>query len=381
MIVLWWLVAALSCAASAYLLLAMAAVLGLRLERGPGWRNPPGVTVLKPLCGDEDGLEAAVESFVAQAMPGAVTHVFGVADGGDPALAVARRVAERHPAVDCRFVIDATVHGANPKVSNLVNMARALPEGLGEVVVISDSDIVIAPGVLARAVDRLAEDGTGAVTALYRARPGRSGDQVRRLGAWFIDYWFLPMAVLHARLAPLQVTYGPLTAVRREVLAAAGGLEALAPHLSDDAELGKRICRAGWKIVFGPDAVETLVNDRDLAALFDHELRWARTVRGLDPVGYVASVVSHPGPLPLLLLCWPGVASLWLAMLPVVLHWVLARVVAQRLGRNGDLPLPGLLAVWWRDVFSFAVWAKGLVARRVGWRGARLAVAHGDILQ
>jgi ceramide glucosyltransferase len=238
MIVLWWLLAALSCAACAYLLLAMAAVLGLRLERGPGWRASPGVTVLKPLCGDEDGLEAAIESFVAQAVPGAVTHVFGVADGGDPALAVARRVAARHPGVDCRFVVDATVHGANPKVSNLVNMARALPEGLGEVVVISDSDIVIAPGVLARAVDRLAEDGVGAVTALYRARPGRCGDQVRRLGAWFIDYWFLPMAVLHARLAPLQVTYGPLTAVRREVLAAAGGLEALAPHLSDDAELG-----------------------------------------------------------------------------------------------------------------------------------------------
>jgi ceramide glucosyltransferase len=133
--------------------------------------------------------------------------------------------------------------------------------------------------------------------------------------------------------------------------------------------------------VFGPDAVETLVNDADLAALFDHELRWARTVRGLDPAGYWASVVSHPGPLPMLLLLWTGGASVLLAVLPVVLHWVLARVVARRLGRNGDLPLPGVLAVWWRDVFSFAVWAKGLVAKRVGWRGARLAVAHGDILQ
>lgn len=381
MMLLWWPVAALTLAACAYLVLAMAAVATLSLARGPGWTTMPPVTVLKPLCGDEDGLEAAIESFVAQAMPGGVTHVFGVADGADPALAVARRVAARHPGVECRFVVDGTVHGANPKVSNLVNMARSRPGGLGGVVVISDSDIVIEAGVLGRAVERLAEDGLGAVTALYRARPGRSGCHARRLGCWFIDYWFLPMAILHARLAPLEVTYGPLTAIKAEVLAAAGGLEALAPHLSDDAELGKRICAAGWRIAFGPDVVETLVNDTDLADLFDHELRWARTVRGLDPIGYVASVVSHPGPLPLLMpLLSPTWASLGFAALPVVLHMALAWLVAARLGRNGEVPLPGPATTWWRDTFSCAVWARGLVARKVGWRGARLAVSHGDIL-
>ena len=381
MMLLWWLLAALTLAACAYLLLAMAAVAGLRLASGPGWPTPPRVTVLKPLCGDEDGLEAALESFLAQVMPAPVTYVFGVADPADAALDLARTVAARHPHVDCRFVVDARVHGPNPKVSNLVNMAQSLDEGLAEVVVISDSDIVIEPGVLARAVDRLGAAGVGAVTALYRARPGRAGSFSRVMGAWFIDYWFLPMAVLHARLAPLTVTYGPLTAVRRDVLAAAGGLEALGPHLSDDAELGRRITEAGWKVVFGPDTVETLVNDADNAALFDHELRWARTVRGLDPIGYCASVVSHPGPLPLLLVAIaPGVASVMLALLPVMLHWALARLTARRLGRNPGVPLPNPALVWWRDCFAFAVWARGLVVRTVGWRGARLSVSHRDVL-
>ena len=381
MTLLWWLLAALTAAACAYLLLAMAAVAALRLPSGPGWAVPPRVTVLKPLCGDEDELEAALDSFLSQAMTAPVTYVFGVADPADPALALARRVADRHPQAFCRFVVDARVHGPNPKVSNLVNMAESLSEGLAEVVVISDSDIVIAPGALARAVDRLAGDGIGAVTALYRARPGRAGDRARVMGAWFIDYWFLPMAVLHARLAPLSVTYGPLTAVRREVLAAAGGLRVLADHLSDDAELGRRVTAAGWQVAFGPDLAETLVNDADMAELFDHELRWARTVRGLDPLGYGASLVSHPGPLPLLLpLLSPNWPSLLLAVLPVLLHCALARLTAYRLGRNPQVPLPGPLAVWWRDVFCFAVWARGLFVRRVGWRGARLAVSHRDVL-
>jgi len=381
MTLLWWPFAALTVAACAYLLLAMAAVGSLKLRPGPGWATPPRVTVLKPLCGDEDGLETALESFLAQQVSAPVTFVFGVADPADPALALARKVAGRHPQADCRFVVDPRSHGPNPKVSNLVNMADALDEGLADVVVISDSDIVIDAAVLARAIDSLAAPGVGAVTALYRARPGRANDRARVMGAWFIDYWFLPMAILHARLAPLSVTYGPLTAIRRDVLAAAGGLAVLAQHLSDDAELGRRITAAGWKIAFSPDPVETLVNDADLATLFDHELRWARTVRGLDPAGYLASLVSHPGPLPLLLpLLSPTWPSLALALLPAGLHWLLARVTAGKLGRNADVPLPNPVAVWWRDTFSFAVWAKGLVVAQVGWRGARLAVTHRDIL-
>ena len=167
--IVWWLAALLTTASIAYLVLAIAAVLTHSPPTGPGWAKPPGVTLLKPLCGDEDGLEMALESFFAQNCSSPLCIVFGVADPRDPALAVARRVAERYPDRAAEYIIDAAVSGANPKVSNLVNMARA---GLDDVVVISDSDIVIAPGMLQAAIDALAAPGVGAVTTPYRARPG-----------------------------------------------------------------------------------------------------------------------------------------------------------------------------------------------------------------
>lgn len=374
---LWWLGAGVTLAATAYLLLALAAVAGWRPVQGPGWPTPPAVTLLKPLCGLEDGLEDALASFLSQQTYSSVQFVFGVADGGDPALALAREVSLRFPERDVAFVVNPAVHGANPKVSNLVNMARS---GLAEVVAISDSDVVIGPGTLQRAIDALAAPKVGAVTALYRARPGIAGDRVRRFGAWFLDYWFLPMALLHARLAPLSVTYGPLTLIRREVLEQCGGLAVLANHLSDDAELGKRVRAAGCAIAFTPDVAETLVNDATHGELFDHELRWSRTVRGLDPLGFAASVVSHPGPLPLLLLLRPGGLAAVGILLPLLLRWLLVHLIERRFGRAQAMARPGPLAIWQRDCYCFAVWAAAFAVRRVGWRGQRLSVHSGDIL-
>ena len=376
---IWWLVGALTAASIAYLLLALASVAAYRSpSRSSGNGTLGKVTLLKPVSGLEDGLEEAITSFLAQETSFAVHFVFGAADAQDPALLLCRKIAAHFPDRQVSFVADSRIHGANPKVSNLINMAS---EGLDEVIVLSDSDIVIAPGVLQRAVDTLGDPGVGAATALYRSRPGIPGDRIRIFGGWFLDYWFLPMAVLHARLSPLSVTYGPLTAIRREVLAGIGGIEALADHLSDDAELGRRVRELGWAVVFTPDIAETLVNDANQGELFNHELRWARTVRGLDPIGFAASVVSHPGPLPLLLLLQPGILAAAGISLPLILRWLLVRAVEKKFGRSDALPRPHIFALWWRDTYCFLVWMAAWRTQSVDWRGRTLTVDRGDLLQ
>jgi ceramide glucosyltransferase len=131
----WWAVLALCTGAVAYRLLAMVAVASWRPVTSSAWAEPPSVTVLKPLCGMEDGLEEAIASFLSQDSTSTVRFVFGVAVPDDPALEVARRLAADYPDRDVVFVVDGEQHGANRKVSNLVNMAKT---GLSEVVVISD---------------------------------------------------------------------------------------------------------------------------------------------------------------------------------------------------------------------------------------------------
>jgi len=115
----------------------------------------PPVSVLKPLYGDEPLLEQALSSFCTQRY-GAYQIVFGVQRANDPALAVVRRVCARHPGCDVAVVVDATPHGGNGKVANLMNM---LPAARYDVLVVSDSDVHAPPDYLESVAAALAEPG------------------------------------------------------------------------------------------------------------------------------------------------------------------------------------------------------------------------------
>ena len=161
------------CGNAAYLLLTIASVLTHRSRFGRSRANAQTVpaTVLKPLCGPEPGLEAALESFLSQETLAPVRFVLGAASATDRALPIARAVAARYPHQRVEIRGDPRRYGTNPKVDNLINMSQS---GLDEIVVVSDSDIVIPPGSLQRLLDQFSGPGVGAVTTLYRGRPANS---------------------------------------------------------------------------------------------------------------------------------------------------------------------------------------------------------------
>ena len=364
-----WLIVA---GSAGYLLLATVSVISCSLSTGRRV-SVDRICVLKPLCGDEPGLDVALLSFLDQEVGESVEFVFGVRSMADPAYWSARRSMSQRPHVPARIVVDETLHGANPKVSNLINMSQGVA---ADVFVVSDSDVVIRPGDLEALLEPLADVGVGAATALFRGRPGPGTNGVAITGSLYIDGWFLPTAVLHAWFAGPQVCFGPLTAIRSEVLERAGGFAALKDALADDTELG-RITRAqGRRIVHARVVVETYVQEVHLQDLLRHELRWAKTIRALQPVGYVASIFMHPGPLPVLLaLLRPGPATSAALLGLVLLRWLLVTVTRARFGAAEGVPSASLVDLWWRDQLYFAVWVAGFFGRSIRWRGWNLSIA------
>jgi ceramide glucosyltransferase len=330
-------------------------------------RTMPPVTVLKPLHGDEPLLEQALESVCRQDYP-LFQVVSGVQDTCDTALPVVQRLRERYRECDIAIVVDPAVHGPNRKIGNLINM---LPAAKHDILVISDADVHVATDWLRRLVAALEQPGAGVVTTVYTgiaAPTGRGRWCV--LGAMQINHYFLPGALL-ARAMGRQDCLGATMLLNRDTLERIGGLRVLVDHLADDNVLGRMVQGLGMKVVLADTVPSTTVPEATLRALWRHELRWARTIRALEPVQFAASVLQYP-------LVWAAFAIPLAAAAPWSLAWFALTWAIRALtvrGADQSLGLANRTTLWLlplRELMSVAVMVASYAGRRVDWRGHTL---------
>jgi ceramide glucosyltransferase len=334
----------------------------------------PGLTLLKPLCGAEPELEVNLASFCNQDYSGPVQLVFGVQDPADPAHAVAKRIKERFPNCDIELVIDPRRHGANWKISNLINM---LAYSRHEIVVLSDSDIRVEPQYLQTVISVLLAPGAGLASCLYY---GFSlGGLWSRLSAAAINEHFLPSALVGLKLGLARPCLGATIALRAEILRRIGGFEAFANQLADDYELGEAVRGLGLKVAVAPILVGHSCAEASFGELMRHELRWARTLRLLAPWGYAGLVLTHALPLAIIAAALGGFGATGWATIAVALACRLSiPIQVNALFRKGDV-LPWLSPI--RDLLSFAVFLASFVPVPLSWRGSRYALRSDGTLR
>lgn len=354
-----------------------------RVPVGPPF---PAVTVLKPLRGADGETAGCLESWLTQEYRGPWQTLFGVATESDPAAGVVRELLARHPEADARLVICPERLGANGKVSTLVQLER---EARHEMIVISDGDVWAPADLLAQLVTRLREPNVGLAHCFYRFSGARNWGMRWEALAVNADFW---SQVLQSRsLWPLDFALGAALATNRFWLGRIGGLSALADHLADDFQLGHSIARAGGRIECCPLVVECREAPRTWREVWNHQLRWARTIRVCRPVPYFFSVLSHT-------MLWP---TLWVLiegggrLLPAgegdldrsrSLIWALAvwavcfgarwwagRDLQVRLGVPPAERVGGWF-LWVKDLLGTWIWAAAFLGRTVEWHGERFQV-------
>lgn len=371
---IFWCGMALAASAAAYSLAAAIAVRAkLRADFGVRPGEPPAVTILKPLCGEEHELYECLRSFCDQDYP-RFQIVFGVADGADPAAETVSRLQREFPHLDLKLVVDRRQHGSSRKVSNLMNI---MPLARHDFLVISDSDVRVPRDYLSRIVPPLLDPGVGVVTCPYRGAPRRGLWSL--LGSMFINDWFIPSVRVAALCGSRAFAFGVTIALRRQVLADIGGFGAIANQLADDYRLGELTRSRGLRTVLSDVVVETCVDERSFAGLVRHELRWLRTIRAVRPLGYGLSFITFSVPVALLgcaftRAAWPAVVLLGVTALGrIVLHLRVRGTVSSVARDFAVLPL--------REALSLGLWAWGFATRRVHWRDDRFRVTRDGSVQ
>ena len=357
----------------------IASFLKCRRRRGAStasreWALPP-VSILKPLKGIDPQIWEAFCSHCEQDYP-EFQLIFGVSDPDDPAIGLVRKLQEKYPNRQIDLLVCQRDLGTNRKLSTLAQM---LPAARNEILLVNDSDIRVAPDYLRRVIAPLADSAVGMVTCLYRGIAAPTpGSRLEALG---ISTDFVP-GVLSARLIErgLHFGLGSTLAFRRSDLQAIGNFEAVVNYLADDYELGNRIAALGKRVELSEVVVDTFLPAYSLHQFFDHQLRWARSVRGARSWSYLGLVLTFGLAWALVALVAARGASWAWTLFAVTVAARLAVGLTSALAVLGDTQaLRDLFLLPVRDLIAPVVWALGLVGNRISWRGEVFHLKNGRL--
>ncbi len=339
-------------------------------ESAPPSEGPrAGISVLKPLKGSDVGLYDNLAALCRQQY-GSFQILCGVADEGDPATAVVRRLQRDFPEVDLELIVDHRLYGANHKVSNLMNMYQRAKH---DVIVIADSDIRVGPEYLANLDRAVSEPGVGLATCPYRAI--NCGPLPTLVEALSINTDFMPLVMLARMVETSTYAFGATIAIRRQILEEIGGFTTLVNSLADDYQLGYRVAAKGYRLALIDEVVDTVLAIPNWRQLLDHQLRWARTYRICRPGGYFTSIVTH-GTL------WALINVLYNSFSPtacvasasvLALRYASAMTIGWR-HLKAETSWPAMLAVPIKDLFFDVLWVLAFAGDTVVWGGNRFRV-------
>ena len=256
----------------AFLLLAALAVLRTALLLGlarrharlgpPGvparrWRLPP-VSVIVPAYNEEVGIAATVRSMIANDYPD--LEVIVVDDGSTDATAAVVAVL----GLDGVRLIRQVNAGKPAALTTGIAAARH------DVLVLVDGDTVFERDAIQALVAPFTDPDVGAVSGNTKV-----GNRRGLLGRWqHIEYviGFNLDRRMFDVLRCMPTVPGAIGAFRREALADAGGLAR--NTLAEDTDLTMAIIRAGWRVVYAPEARAWTEAPATLGQLWRQRYRW-----------------------------------------------------------------------------------------------------------
>ncbi len=140
-----------------------------------------------------------------------------------------------------------------------------------EIIASLDSDYTVEPDWLRCMVPQFANPAVGFVQSPQDYRDN-DGSFFKRLMFWeYAGFFQLGMVTRNERNAIIQ--HGTMTLVRRSAIEAAGHWAEWT--ITEDAELGLRLFRAGWEAVYSPRSFGRGVMPDDFAAFRKQRFRWA----------------------------------------------------------------------------------------------------------
>ena len=335
----------------------------------------PPVTILKPLCGIDQGTYTNLASFCQQNYP-QYQIIFSVRSSTAPSIEVIEKLIQQFPEIDINLLVKDQIIGANLKISNLAN---AVTIAKYDILVIADSDIRVGSEYLKTVIQPLQDQKVGVVTCLYRST---AQGIATILEAICTATDFQVGILVSKQLEGIKFALGSTIVIRKTTLTKIGGFAAVADYLADDYQLGYLPTQIGEKVVLSNYIVEHGLGHSSLLDSINRQIRWARCIRVSRPWGYGGLIFTF-GTISSLLLLITNSGSIfsWLVFsITFSMRLIMAWLIGGKL-LNDSVTKKYFWLIPFADIVRFIIWCCGFFGNTIKWRGTKFKLVKDGKLE
>jgi cellulose synthase/poly-beta-1,6-N-acetylglucosamine synthase-like glycosyltransferase len=221
----------------------------------------PSVSVVVPAHNEERVIAATLRSLVASGYPD--LDIVVVDDGS----------TDRTADVVVRLGLPQVRVFRQRNAGKPAALNAGIRQAMHDILILVDADTVFEPGAVRALVAPLATARRSMIGAV--SGNTKVGNRRGLLGRWqHIEYviGFNLDRRMYDVLQCMPTVPGAIGAFRREVLEAVGGVSAAT--LAEDTDLTMAICRAGWRVIYVPEACAWTEAPATLRQLWRQRYRW-----------------------------------------------------------------------------------------------------------
>lgn len=339
----------------------------------------PGVSVLKPLMGDDPNLLSNLETFFSMTYP-KFELLFCIEDETDPCITLVRTLMEKYPAVDAKLFLGGSLVGVNPKINN---MNAAYESATYEFILISDSGIRMKEDTLFDMMSYMTEN-----TALVHQMPFTSD---RNGFAATLEKIYFGTAqsriYLTADFIRANCHTGMSGLMRKAVLDEAGGLKTFGSYLAEDYFIAKKFRDRGWKMRVCSQPALQNSGICDVINFQTRLTRWAKLRVAMLPLTIVGEPLSECMVIGActawavnFLFKWDSISFYLIhILLWFICDWILLSIV-----QNGSLPFNKFdFVIGWlfRECSGPYLFLHAVISPDIRWRSRVFRLAWGGLAQ
>jgi ceramide glucosyltransferase len=315
-------------------------------------------------------MERNFETFFEQDYPD-YELLFCARHDTDEGLRLAKRVGERYPQVNAKFV---TCGEPMPKFHNakVYSLEKLDSVAENDLFVTSDADVRVRPNYLRAMVQNLKDPHVGLASCVYTGTAHEGAGFSSKLDAVGKSVEMTSGVLVADMIEGTKFALGATMAVRRKSFQDVGGFAELGQFYADDFVLGNRLAAQGTGVLIATHVIRLMVQDSPFWLSFRNQLRWMQSTRRSRPWGHLGSGLTFAMPFGVLGLLW-GLLSghallgvLWLGAM-VANRWLQGAAVLTALGDSKWVENTAIYPL--RDFLGSVLWAASYGGENFYYRG------------